>query len=251
MIRRNYLVATGVCCFLFFVLINVPARVIGSLLPADTVTIAGTSGTLWGGSAQTVQVAGIQLREVQWDLHALPLLIGRVSLNLDAKWSNGFVRGDVAAGLGGSLSLRNVEVTGSLAPILGRLNLPAAGGEIALDLQVAKLDDLWPTQLIGTLRVGRVPLSMIGVSGGVMGNYTLEFDVTEVGDDGAIPGVLTDGGGPLEILGELRLTPPTNYTIDARIKARPEAPAELAQGLMLAGPKLPDGSHSFQMTGSL
>ena len=251
MIERKVLIATGVCVFLFFVLIGVPARVIGSLLPDDTVVVMGTSGTLWNGSAQSVQVAGIQLREVKWDLHALPLLIGRVSLTLDAKWSNGFVRGDVAAGLGGSLSLSDVEVTGSLAPILGRMNLPAAGGEISLDLQLAELEDLWPTQLIGTLRVGRVPLSMIGVSGGVMGNYTLKFDVTEVGADGAIPGVLQDGGGPLEILGELRLTPPANYTIEARIKARPDAPAELVQGLALAGPKLPDGSHSFEMTGSL
>jgi hypothetical protein len=249
--QRNILVATGACCFLLFVLVNVPARVIGSLLPNDTVVIAGTSGTLWNGAAQSVQAEGIQLREVTWDLHPLSLLLGRVSVSLDAKWSDGFIRGDIAAGIGGSLKLRDVQVAGSLAPILGRLNLPAAGGEVALDLQVADIDDLWPTQLIATLRVGRVPLSMIGVSGGVTGSYTLEFDVTEIGEDGSIPGVLSDGGGPLEILGELRLTPPTNYTIDARIKARLDAPAELAQGLSLAGPKLPDGSHSFQMTGSL
>ena len=55
----------------------------------------------------------------------------------------------------------------------------------------------------------------------------------------------------LELLGELRLTPPRNYAIQARVKARPDAPADLTQGLMLVGPKLPDGSHEFQMTGSL
>jgi len=245
------MVSVGACSFLLFVLINIPARIVGSLAPEALVSISGASGTIWNGSAQLIQVEGIQLREASWTLQALPLLIGRASMDFDAKWSNGFVRGGLSAGLGGSISLREIEAAGSLTPILQRMNLPATSGELTVNLVAAEIDDLWPTQLVGSLRVGRVPLNMIGVSGGITGNYALDFDVEEVGDDGIIPGVLSDGGGPLEILGELRLSPPANYSIEARIKARADAPAQLAQGLMLAGPRLPDGSHEFQMTGSL
>lgn len=249
--QRNLLIATGVGCFLLFAVALVPARIMASLIPTDVAKPADMSGTLWNGNAQTVEVGGFQLRDVSWELHPLALLIGRLSLTLDAKWGNGYVRGDVAAGVTGSLKVRDAQIAGPLAPVLKRMNLGGSGGELAVDVVALDVEDDWPTRLIGSVSVGRLPLSMLGVSGGALGNYGLEFDIDEVAADGAIPGVLSDSGGPLELLGELRLTPPRNYTIQARIKARPDAPADLAQGLMLAGPKLPDGSHEFQMTGSL
>ena len=249
--QRNLLIATGVGCFLAFVVATVPARIMADLVPADVATLSDTSGTLWNGSAQAVTVGGLQLTEVNWDLHVLSLLLGRLSLTLDAKWADGFVQGDAAVGLTGSIRLRDVRLTGPLAPITQQMNLGNSGGELAVDIVALDIVDEWPTQIVGDVRVGRVPLNMIGVAGGVSGNYQLEFDVEDVPEGGAIPGVVKDAGGPLEILGELRLTPPRNYNIQARIKARPEAPPDLATGLSLVGPKLPDGSHEFQMSGSL
>lgn len=250
MSQRNVLMAAGVGCFVVFVLALAPARLMTTLVPSQMATISDTSGTLWNGTAQSVSVAGLQLREVKWDLHALALLLGRLSLTLDAKWGDGYVQGDAAIGLTGSLRLRDVRIAGPLGPVMQRMNL-RGDGELAADFAALDVADQWPTRVIGTVRVGRVPLNVLGVAGTATGNYRLEFDIEEVTDDGAIPGVLSDGGGPLEILGELRLTPPRNYTVQARVKARPDAPSDLVTGLMLVGPKQPDGSHEFLMSGSL
>ncbi len=249
--RRKLLVAVGVGCFVVFMLALAPARLLTSLVPSGIATISDTSGTLWTGGAQSVSVAGFQLREVEWELHPLPLLIGRLSLALDAKWGDGYVQGNASVGLTGSVRLRAVRIAGPLDPVMQRMNLRGSGGELAVDFAALEVANQWPTRVIGTVRVGRVPLSALGVAGAATGNYRLEFDIEEVGDDGAIPGVLSDGGGPLEIFGELRLMPPRDYTVQARVTARPDAPADLVTGLMLVGPKQPDGSHQFQMSGSL
>lgn len=251
MSQRKLLIATGVVGFFLFAIAQVPARVITGVVPQSVVTMSGLSGTLWQGNVQTVTVAGFQLRDASWTLHPLALLIGRLSLTLDSKWGDGYARGDVSVGATGSISLRDVQMAGPLGPVLKRMNLGGSGGELAVDVAAADIEAQWPTRLIGTVRVGRLPLSMIGVSGQAFGNYALEFDIEEVSADGAIPGVLSDDGGPLEMLGELRLVPPRDYVIQARLKARADAPPDLARGLLLVGPKLPDGSHEFQMTGSL
>lgn len=247
--RRNLLIAIGAVVYLLFVVTLIPARLLGALVPADVISMSDLTGSLWRGNAQTVDVAGIQLRDANWELHPSELLLGRLALTLDAKWNTGYVRGDVAVGMTGSLRLREVEIAGPLGPVLRRMNLSGNGGELAVDVAELDIVEQWPTRIVGSLRVGRLPLSMLGVSGAALASYALDFDA-DAAQDGTIPGVLTDGGGPMEVIGEVRLTPPGNYTVQARVKARPEAPPDLANALMLAGPKQPDGSHDFQMSGS-
>ncbi|MFW2403262.1 MAG: type II secretion system protein N, partial [Gammaproteobacteria bacterium] len=245
--QRNRLIAAGSAAFLVFALALVPARVINSALPDDSIKISDTSGTLWNGTARSVVIAGFQFTDVSWNLQALSLLIGRLSLSVDAKWGAGFVRGDLAAGITGALSVRDLRVAGPLAPVLRQLNMRGSGGELSINFAELDIEDRWPTRAIGNVGVGRLPFSMLGIPGGSMGNYGIEFEIADVAEDGVIPGMLTDNGGPLEVVGELRLKPPQDYSIQARLKARPGAPPELVQGLLLAGPKLPDGSHEFEM----
>lgn len=251
MSKRNSLIAAGVACFVAFIVALAPARILADLLPREVATLTDAEGTVWSGSAQSLSVAGLQFSDVRWDLHALALLIGRLSASVEAKWGDGFVQGDAAIGLTGALRLRDVRAVGPLAPITQRMNLGGAGGELAVEVAALDVVDDWPTRIVGELRVGRVALNLIGVPGALTGNYRLSFDMDDVAEGDEIPGALTDGGGPLEIVGELRLTPPRNYSIQARIKARPGAPPELANGLALVGPRQPDGSHQFRMSGSL
>lgn len=251
MSQRNLLIAVGVAGFFVFALTLVPARMLSAVLPDESISVSDTSGTLWNGTARSVVIAGFQLREVNWELHGLSLLIGRLSLSVDAKWATGFMRGDLAVGITGALRVSDLRVAGPLAPVLRQLNMRGSGGELSIDIAELNIKDQWPTRVIGTVGVGSLPFKMLGIPGGSMGNYAIEFDIAEVAGDGVIPGILTDNGGPLEVLGELRLKPPQDYSIQARLKARPDAPPELIQGLLLAGPKNPDGSHEFQMTGSL
>ena len=249
--QRKVLIVVGIVVFLIFVVTTIPARMIATFVPTDIARISDTSGTIWNGQARSVVVAEFRLSNVRWNLHALSLLIGRLAMTVEGEWGTGFVRGDVGVGVTGAVRVRDLRLAGPLAPVLRQLNMQGNGGELSVEIAELDVADNWPTRVVGTVGVGRLPFSMLGIGGGSTGNYVLEFDLDAVGDDGVLPGMLSDAGGPLELLGELRITPPQNYSIQARLKARPDAPPELSQGLLLTGPKLPDGSHEFQMSGSL
>ena len=111
--------------------------------------------------------------------------------------------------------------------------------------------DNWPTRLIGSAQVTGVPLNIMGNGGGPTGNYAVLFDAEAVPEDGLLSGSLSDDGGPLEVDGSIVLTPPVNYELQAKLRARPGAPADIVQALNLAGPVGPDGRREISIAGTL
>ena len=245
-----WLIGIGVGSFFVFLFAMLPASILTSFVPTGVVTVAGLSGTAWHGNVQTIGVEGLQLSDTDFTISPLGLLTGRLSLSFDGDWGTGYARGDVSLGLTGSLSVHGLEATGPLAPVLRLMNLQGNSGELSIRIDALTISDEWPSQIVGFVRVGNLPLSMIGVSGDASGNYELRFDLPEVAEDDSIQGALTDLGGPLQIAGVIRISKPRDYSVDTNIKARPDAPNELKQGLMLIGAPEADGSREFTMTGS-
>ena len=244
------LIGVGVASFLVFLIAMMPAKLLSFVIPEDLAKVRGLTGTLWNGAAMTVNVNGLELQNTDFQISPLGLLTGSVDMSLDGDWATGFVRGDIAIGITGSITIRDLKIAGPLSPVLKMLKLPGNGGNIEID--VAKLDirDAWPAKIVGFARVTNLPLSMIGVMGGTSGSYEVLFNLPEVAADEAIPGALSDLGGPLKIAGIVTLNKPNNYAIEADITPRPDAPDDLKQGLMLIGAPEPDGSRKFNMSGS-
>jgi general secretion pathway protein N len=71
--------------YLIFLVVKLPAAKVLPLLPIpQALTITGLSGSIWQGQAQTVQYQGLPLRNFQWSLDFLPLLLGRVQAQIQA-----------------------------------------------------------------------------------------------------------------------------------------------------------------------
>jgi general secretion pathway protein N len=245
-------VLLGVAGLVFIVTLitAIPARVI-DLIGGDALRLSGASGTLWNGSAQQVMVGRLQFGRTQWRTSAGALLLGRLKLNVDTALPGGFARGDVSLSLGGTLRVSDFEAAGPLEALGGMLGFPQASGEASVAVTMAELSDGWPTRLVGTVRLGNIPLAVAGVTDGSMINILTEFDVPETPDDGRVPGAVSDQGGPLQIAGTITFYPPANYDIDSLINVRADAAPELRQGLALLGPEGPNGSRQFAMSGSL
>jgi general secretion pathway protein N len=240
----------GVLCFLLFVITTIPAGIIRTVVPAD-IQLIGIEGTLWAGRVRMIQYAGYQLQETEWDLHPFSLLTGRMALTIESKLPGGFARGDVSAGLTGSVSIRDFTAAAPFAPIAQTLQLPPSGGELGVQIPFLDISDGWPSKLIAELRVGNVPLNIFGVAAGPVGSYEATFNLESVPEDGKLTGTLKDLGGPVQLGGNVELLPPGNYALNALVTARADAPTDLASGLELLGPENPDGSRSFQFSGSL
>lgn len=236
--------------FIITLITAIPARVL-SQLGGDALRLSGASGTLWSGTAQQVLVGNLQFGQTQWRTSAGALLLGRLAVNIDTELPGGFARGYVAVSLGGKVRVSDFEATAPLEALSRMVGLPEASGEATVAVQSAVLEDSWPTQLVGTVRLANVPLAMAGVTTGSAISILTEFEVPETPADGRVPGMLSDQGGPLEIAGTITFYPPANYDIESLINTRPDAPPELRQGLMLLGPEGPNGSRQFNMSGSL
>lgn len=79
------LIVAAVLLYIFLVVANLPAIQIVSRVPLPTgVSISGVKGSLWNGSVRSVIVDGIQVENINWDLHFFPLLVGSVNAEIHA-----------------------------------------------------------------------------------------------------------------------------------------------------------------------
>lgn len=100
---------------LLFMLVQLPAGVLGSLIAAQTgqkFSLAGASGSIWRGTAQPVLDGQALAGQLSWQWQAGELLHGRLgyALQLDEG------RAELGLGLGGLL-LRNADLTVAAAPL--------------------------------------------------------------------------------------------------------------------------------------
>ena len=247
---NTLLIGVGFASFVLFTLISIPASVVTNRLP-DQVRFGGVEGTLWRGTVGSIDVSGWRLRDARWDLNPAALLIGRLSASVSARAAGGEINADASVSVSGAMSVSSLEATGLIAPLATLFNLPVTGGRYRLQLSALDITDNWPTSLIGSVQVTDVPLNIMGSVGGPTGNYAVVFDDETVPEDGRLSGALSDVGGPVEVGGSVELTPPGNYVVRAKVKARPGAPADIAQALTLVGPVGADGKREISIAGSL
>lgn len=78
------LVLVGLTIYLIFLIANLPAsQVISRVTLPSNVSMHNVAGTLWQGTAQSVEVNGLRVANLDWQLSFIPLLWGSVSLELD------------------------------------------------------------------------------------------------------------------------------------------------------------------------
>lgn len=246
---RTRLIVAGIVSCVFFIIVFAPASVITNRLPGKF-RLAGVDGTLWNGHIRSLDIDGWQLRDTRWNLHPTALLLGRFSASVATRIAGGEISADASISIFGAISIRDLEAAGPIAPLAVKLNLPVTGGRYQVHMTELLVTDGWPEMVVGTARVTGVPLNIMG-SDGPTGGYTVSFDTESVVEDGRISGLLADDGGPIEVGGTIVLTPPANYAVQAKLKARPGAPAEITQALMLVGPVGPDGRRDIALSGSL
>ena len=75
-VSTRYLIGAFVMCLISFVLVNLPAGLIGNALKNNGILYRDISGSIWNANMRSVNVASDQWSEVQLSLQKLPLLFG-------------------------------------------------------------------------------------------------------------------------------------------------------------------------------
>jgi hypothetical protein len=216
-------------------------------------TLTGVEGTLWTGRAAAGTVGGLSLRDVNWDIHVLRLLIGRLSAEVKAQLSDGGLSANVTITPGGRLALTGVRASTSLPTLKGVLPVSGTQGRADVSLSRLELDDGRLVEVVGELKLADLEITPLMSTGPrrlvPIGNYTVQFlDSSGKG----VNATFRDTGGPLEVTGTLVMDNARAYTLDGMVKPRSDAPQELINGLAVLTQD-PDaaGRRRLTLTGSL
>lgn len=250
--NRYAFIALGLGAYIAFVVSMFPADAAYRWFAPDELRMSGVAGTLWSGRAALASAADLPLRDLRWQLDALPLLIGRVHARIQARLADGLADAHVRASPGGVV-LRDVRLATSLAGLAPVVPIGDVRGRLGVRLDRLELSGGRVTAAVGEADVSElaVPTFVPGGRGEPigLGDYALRFEET---DGNGILARFNDTKGPLAVEGTLTLDPEGRYVLDARAAPRPDAPPELVQALeLMGGPPEPDGKRPFELSGSL
>ena len=251
---QNYkkLITLGTACFLLFFFTLFPARIVFAVFMPDSVQGYGVEGSIWKGSARIINAGGQQLRNTEWDIALSRLLLGQIGGDFKTRWGSGFAEGFGTLSMTGTIRLSDTQANFDVATVSSMFGIPQVGGQVNLAINNLEVVSNWPHKLTGTGEIRNLSSPLMGSGAAdLIGNVAIEFDSDTETDTDTITGQIKDSGGPLELKGTLLLTPPGNYDLDTRIKARQSAPKELKDNLQFLGSPESDGSHIFKLAGSI
>lgn len=251
-VRLYSWLALGLGAYLAFTVSSMPAATAYRFFAPAELRLMGLEGTIWSGGAGLGSAAGFSLHDIRWDIRALPLLTGRVSGRVQARFADGFVETAIDASPS-RIEFGGLNASTSLPALAKMLPIEGTQGLVSLALDELSLEDGRPTAVVGRGRVAQlaVPPLLPGAGPALipLGDYEIVFKDT--GGDG-IAADIRDTGGPLEVAGSLTLDREGNYTLAGAVAARPDAPQELVQGLeLMTGEPDAEGRRPFSLTGSL
>jgi hypothetical protein len=232
--------------FLLTVLVRAPARWALGLAPAG-IECALPSGSIWQGACARAGVAGSELQDVHWTLHAWPLLRGHLDLDLVSTDVRAAGSAQLSLSMGGHLVLRELRVQMPFGSELLPLFPTAWSGRLRLEFSRVEFEGNRLRALLGVatafdLAQRNPPLAF--------GSYELRFDAAAQSGE-MIVGSLHDLGGPLTVTGTLQLRQGSNYEVNGLISAGPAASPELAKAIEYLGPADAQGRRPYSLAGTL
>lgn len=203
------------------------------------------SGTIWRGRAGTATVNGWALGALDWNIHPLAMLGGRVDADLGLQGSE-FQGNTFASVAAGTVQLRDTQLSMDAQRLQPAIDIPSLQlrGQVHISLAEAELVAGFPRKLKGEA-VWR-DAAVTGAAEALLGTLSARFQSAE---DGAIIGTLQDAGGPLALEGQFRAGF-MGYEADAVLSARDGNP-QVIRALSYVGEVQPDGSSLLQIRGRL
>lgn len=201
-------------------------------------------GSLWSGACAGLVVSGTSLGDLNWDLHPLRLLLGRLAAHVTLGHGPADGTADLELMLGGRVAARNVVANLPLDPALLPAVPPNLHGRAHVELAQVNLRHGIISQLQG--RIEARDLEERSGNNTALGSYAVNFP----GGSGEPVGTLRDLNGPLALEGTLRLTPAPGFELEGFIAARQGAPPELVNTLRFLGSPDATGRRPFALSGT-
>lgn len=236
----------GVCAFLLALVVVLPARWVGGLLPSG-VQCANWRGSIWRGQCLTLTIAQQPqpaiIDTLQWRVRPASLLRLTLAADVALTWAQGDAKGELELRRGGLLTLRDVSARALLdRELLGALprgwrgRLEASGVQLGMQDRSVRL-------LAGELLLQ----DFTDGSGVALGSYRLTFPAAT---QPPFPGQLQDTGGPFEVQAKVSIAADRSWELDGTVAARSAEAHIFDRQLELLGPADASGRRRLAAAGS-
>ena len=243
------LVLVGVIAYLGFALAELPARQVFGWLAGELPAVAAgnVGGTLWSGHADDLAWRGETVGTVHWRLRPIQLLRGRMEYALT--WRGPLGQGRTRAGGSfGGWYLRELHAELAAGPIVRLVagDPVRVRGALQADIQRVELGDRYPRSASGVVRWNHGEL--VAPTAMALGSFDLKLQPAKPG----VKGTLHDrGDGPLQVQGQVSLTPKGAYRLSAAMDPRGAGGARLGSALQYLGPRDGAGRYHLSLAGTL
>lgn len=238
----------GVLAYLAFALVTLPAAVVVPRVQPQGIAMTGLDGTIWKGSAQALQVNGVHLGRIEWDLRVLALFSLRAAADVRLDRTDGFAQGEVSAS---ARQIRLADFSASLPLSVLPPNVAPGGwaGSVNARLAELTLEDGWPTSADGTLNL--VDLTGPARRPTNIGSFQIKFPM-QTTEPNTLAGSIADVEGPVQIAGKIQLkSTDRSYLVEGLVATKPDSPAEFARTLEYLGPPDAQGRREFSLSGTM
>lgn len=244
-LSRKSLFAIGLLTFVAGIILLFPARVAYQWFAPDVVKLGGIQGSIWNGSARQLNGRGLYLRDVQWHVRPLRLLTGTLAVDVEATPGSGFIDGRIALGLGGDITLTNLNGSGSLQAFADIVKMPGMQGKVSLQFERLQLSDGLPVAADGTIAVAGLVAPLIDQAS--IGGYRMEFFTSETG----VIASVEDSNGAFDLAGSLTISGDRTYVFLGKVAATDRTSDKLRNQLRFLGSPDDRGRHEIRLEGSL
>ena len=247
-------VLLAVVSYLFFFISQFPANkayfLVEDLLDDQDIPLEmfNLTGSLWKGSASTVIYDRQRFDAVAWEFHPLDLLTAKAAISLRFKSKDAALKGKFARTLTGDFVLNDVQANIEATELMKLLKIPAVklGGNIALNLAHLELSGKTINYVQGRLlwsdAESKFPQKL------TLGDVFADLSTQ---DDDVIKVKLGDGGGPLELNGDLTVAPDGKYDLKGLLAARAGKQSVLGRSLGFMAKYDSTGKASFNRSGNI
>lgn len=241
--RPIWIASLAVAAFAVIVLSRLPASWVFPHNPQFA--CANVEGSVWSGACAGLTVQHLELGDLSWDVAPLGFLRATLTAHVELVHGPVSARSDVALGLRGGVTLRNLVADLPLDPARVPRTPHQLRGTVHTDLALVRVEHGDLTGLKGRIEAH----DLLQRTGHVtpIGSYALTFP----GGDGDPIGTLQDLGGPLAVQGTLRLMHGPAYILQGEVSARADATPELLNDLQFLGSPDAAGRRAFSLAGTL
>lgn len=242
--RAIWISLLAILGFAIILLMRLPASWLKGFLPPN-VSCTDISGTAWDGACAGVAYNGTTLGNLEWQLHPLALLRGKLSAFVDLTRGDDFIRGDIEAGSGGNIVAHDLQAQMPLDPPLVPRMSSGFSGNASANLAYARVEKGVLATLEGQIETTSLYSKRDRMT---IGSYSVTFPKA---DPAAEPvGKVMALDGPVDFEGTLRLTRAPGWAIDGKVRVKPETPPELAKQLAYLGTPDADGTRPLRLEGT-